>query len=141
MDPGKQIVNLIIDRLVNDGTYEVVTRGEVIKYQDTTRDERRNQSTAAKIGQLVNASVVVMGSVNEFGILSKCVFDLVLAALQRVCPSASFLRANAAQKVCFVCFVYGKNRFENISERFTPSPDALIVERLNQSTIRPAFPN
>ncbi|MGI9106291.1 MAG: CsgG/HfaB family protein [Pyrinomonadaceae bacterium] len=98
-EPGKQIVNLIIDRLVNDGTYDVVESArmkEKLNVQDTTRDERRNQSTAAKTGQLVNASVVVMGSVNEFGVLDAFLIWFLQPCSAFVRPRLSFGRTQSA---------------------------------------------
>jgi len=69
-DVGKGIVDLLINQLVNDGTYRVIERGaldKVLKEQNLSNSDRVNTATAAKIGALVGTDVIIVGDVTQFG--------------------------------------------------------------------------
>lgn len=69
-DVGKGIVDLLINELVNDGTYRVVERGaidKVLKEQNLSNSDRANTNTAAKIGALLGTDLIIVGDVTQFG--------------------------------------------------------------------------
>jgi len=69
-DVGKGIVDLLINQLVNDGTYRVIERtalDKVLKEQNLSNSDRVNTSTAAKIGALLGADIIIVGNVTQFG--------------------------------------------------------------------------
>lgn len=69
-DVGKGIVDLLINQLVNEGTYRVIERSaldKVIKEQNFSNSDRANTATAAKIGALLGTDVIIVGDVTQFG--------------------------------------------------------------------------
>lgn len=69
-DVGKGIVDLLIDRLVNDGTYRVIDRqalNKVLAEQNFSNSNRADPNSAAKIGKLLGADTIIVGSVTQFG--------------------------------------------------------------------------
>ena len=69
-DVGKGIVDLIINQLVNDGTYRVIERSaldKVIKEQNFSNSDRASTATAAKIGALLGTDIIIVGDVTQFG--------------------------------------------------------------------------
>jgi curli biogenesis system outer membrane secretion channel CsgG len=69
-DVGKGISDLLIQRLVQDGTYSVIERNEVDKIlneQNFSNSDRADSSTAAKIGRVLGVDAVIMGSITQFG--------------------------------------------------------------------------
>jgi curli biogenesis system outer membrane secretion channel CsgG len=69
-DIGKGITDLVIDQLVNDGTYRVIERSaldKITKEQNFSNTDRVNASSAAKIGALLGADTIVIGDITAFG--------------------------------------------------------------------------
>lgn len=69
-DVGKGIVDLLIDRLVNDGTYRVIERqalDKVLAEQNLSNSNRADASTAAKIGKLLGVDTIIVGDITQFG--------------------------------------------------------------------------
>lgn len=69
-DVGKGISDLLINQLVNDGTYRVIERSaldKILKEQNFSNSDRANAATAAKIGSLLGADIIVVGDVTQFG--------------------------------------------------------------------------
>ena len=69
-DVGKGISDLLIQRLVQDGTYSVIERNELDKIlheQNFSNSDRADSSTAAKIGRVLGVDAVIMGSITQFG--------------------------------------------------------------------------
>ena len=69
-DVGKGIVDLLVNQLVNDGTYRVIERtalDKILKEQNLSNSDRVNPATAAKIGGLLGADVIITGDVTQFG--------------------------------------------------------------------------
>ena len=69
-DVGKGIVDLLINQLVNDGTYRIIERtalDKVLKEQNLSNSDRVSTATAAKIGGLLGADIIVTGDVTQFG--------------------------------------------------------------------------
>lgn len=69
-DVGKGISDLLINELVNDGTYRVIERSaidHVLQEQNFSNSDRANPATAAKIGALLGTDVIIVGDVTQFG--------------------------------------------------------------------------
>jgi curli biogenesis system outer membrane secretion channel CsgG len=69
-DVGRGIVDMLINQLVNDGTYRVIERtaiDKILKEQNFSNSDRVNAASAAKIGALLGADVIVVGNVTQFG--------------------------------------------------------------------------
>lgn len=70
VDIGKGISDMLIDRLVNDGTYSVIERNainKVINEQNFSNSNRADASTAAKIGHILGVDAVITGDITQFG--------------------------------------------------------------------------
>ena len=69
-DVGKGIVDLLIDRLVNDGTYRVIERqalNKIIAEQNFSNSNRADPNSAAKIGKLLGVDTIIVGDITQFG--------------------------------------------------------------------------
>jgi curli biogenesis system outer membrane secretion channel CsgG len=69
-DVGKGIVDLLIDRLVNDGTYRVIERqalNKIISEQNFSNSNRADPASAAKIGRLLGVDTIIVGDITQFG--------------------------------------------------------------------------
>ncbi len=69
-DVGRGIADMLVDRLVNDGTYSVIERkalDKLIAEQNFSNSDRADPSSAAKIGKLLGVSAIVIGSITQFG--------------------------------------------------------------------------
>jgi curli biogenesis system outer membrane secretion channel CsgG len=69
-DVGKGIVDLLINQLVADGQYRVIERSaldKILKEQNFSNSDRANTATAAKIGNLLGADIIITGDVTQFG--------------------------------------------------------------------------
>ena len=69
-DVGKGIVDLLIDRLVNDGTYRVMERqamSKLITEQNFSNSNRADPASAAKIGKLLGVDTIIVGDITQFG--------------------------------------------------------------------------
>ncbi len=69
-DIGKGIADLIVEKLVKTGTYRVIERKAIQKIlaeQNFSNSDRVNPDSAAKIGRLLGADAIVMGSITQFG--------------------------------------------------------------------------
>jgi len=70
VDIGKGISDMLIDRLVNDGTYRLVERNEIdkiINEQNFSNSNRADPGTAAKIGKILGVEEVIVGDITQFG--------------------------------------------------------------------------
>src|SRR5579883_42845 len=70
VDIGKGITDMLVDRLVNDGTYSVIERkalDKLIQEQNFSNSDRADPASAAKIGKLLGVSTIIVGSVTQFG--------------------------------------------------------------------------
>jgi curli biogenesis system outer membrane secretion channel CsgG len=70
VDVGKGIADMLVDRLVRDGTYSVIERkalDKILTEQNFSNSNRADPSSAAKIGKLLGVSVIVVGSITQFG--------------------------------------------------------------------------
>ena len=70
VDIGKGITDLLVTFLVKDGTYSVLERKAMDKFlqeQNFSNSDRANPATAAKIGKLLGADAIIVGSITQFG--------------------------------------------------------------------------
>src|SRR5277367_1556819 len=70
VDIGKGIADMLVDRLVNDGTYSVIERkalDKLISEQNFSNSDRADPNSAAKIGKLLGVSAIIVGSITQFG--------------------------------------------------------------------------
>ncbi len=70
VDIGKGISDMLIDRLVNDGTYRVIERNQIDKIlneQNFSNSNRADPATAAKIGHVLGVDAVIVGDITQFG--------------------------------------------------------------------------
>jgi len=69
-DIGKGVSDILVNDLVNDGTYRVVERralDAVLAEQNFSNSDRANPSTAAAIGQVLGVDAIILGSITQFG--------------------------------------------------------------------------
>ncbi len=70
VDVGKGISDLLVRNLVEDGTYSVIERKDldrILSEQNFSNSDRANANSAAKIGKLLGADAIIVGSVTQFG--------------------------------------------------------------------------
>jgi curli biogenesis system outer membrane secretion channel CsgG len=70
VDIGKGIADMIVDRLVRDGTYSVIERKaleKVLAEQNFSNSDRADASTAARLGRVLGVDAIVIGSITQFG--------------------------------------------------------------------------
>ncbi len=70
VDIGKGIADMLVDRLVRDGTYSVIERKaiqKVLAEQNFSNSDRADSSSAAKIGKLLGVDAIIIGSITQFG--------------------------------------------------------------------------
>ncbi|HZS56765.1 MAG TPA: CsgG/HfaB family protein [Bryobacteraceae bacterium] len=69
-DIGKGISDLLVNQLVNDGTYRVIERNaldKILKEQNFSNSDRADSSTAAKIGRILGVDAIITGDITQFG--------------------------------------------------------------------------
>lgn len=69
-DVGKGLADLIVEKLVKAGTYRVIERKAIQKIlaeQNFSNSDRVDPNSAAKIGRLLGADAIIMGSITQFG--------------------------------------------------------------------------
>lgn len=71
-DIGKGIADLIVDELVNDGSFRVIERKrlmEILAEQNFSNSERADPSakTVAAIGKVLGVKYLIVGSITKFG--------------------------------------------------------------------------
>ena len=70
VDIGKGIADMLVDRLVRDGTYSVIERKQIQKVvaeQNFSNSDRADSNSAAKIGKLLGVDAIIIGSITQFG--------------------------------------------------------------------------
>jgi curli biogenesis system outer membrane secretion channel CsgG len=75
-DIGKGICDMIVDELVNDGSYRVIERKRldaILAEQNFSNSERADPSaaTVAKLGKVLGVKYLIVGSVTKFGMEQK----------------------------------------------------------------------
>jgi curli biogenesis system outer membrane secretion channel CsgG len=69
-DVGKGVADLLVEKLVKDGTYTVIERkaiDKILAEQNFSNSDRTDPTTAAKLGRLLGADAMVIGSIVQFG--------------------------------------------------------------------------
>ena len=69
-DIGAGIADLLVNKLVQDGTYSVIERKEldkIIKEQNFSNSDRADASSAAKIARILGVDAIIIGSITQFG--------------------------------------------------------------------------
>jgi curli biogenesis system outer membrane secretion channel CsgG len=69
-DIGRGISDMLINQLVNDGTYRVIERqalDKLMQEQNFSNSDRANPATAAKLGALLGVDTIIIGDVTTFG--------------------------------------------------------------------------
>jgi curli biogenesis system outer membrane secretion channel CsgG len=69
-DVGRGIADLIVEKLVQDGTYSVIERKaltKVLAEQNFSNSDRADSSSAARIGRVLGVDAIVIGSITQFG--------------------------------------------------------------------------
>jgi curli biogenesis system outer membrane secretion channel CsgG len=69
-DIGKGISDLLVNQLVNDGTYRVIERNaldKVLKEQNFSNSDRADATSAAKIGRVLGVDAIITGDITQFG--------------------------------------------------------------------------
>jgi len=69
-DIGKGIADLLVDKLVQGGTFSVIERKQLDKIlaeQNFANSDRADASTAAKIARVLGVDAIIIGSITQFG--------------------------------------------------------------------------
>jgi curli biogenesis system outer membrane secretion channel CsgG len=69
-DIGKGIADLLVDKLVADGTFSVIERkmlDKIVAEQNLSNSDRFDSTSAAKIGKLLGVDAIIVGSITQFG--------------------------------------------------------------------------
>jgi len=70
IDVGKGIADLLVTKLVKDGTYRVIERkalDKILAEQNFSNSDRANPNSAAKLGKLLGVDAIIVGSITQFG--------------------------------------------------------------------------
>src|SRR5438309_9426970 len=69
-DVGKGIADLLVDKLVADGTYSVIERkalDKILAEQNFSNSDRADANSAARLGKILGVDAIVIGSITQFG--------------------------------------------------------------------------
>jgi len=69
-DVGRGIADLIVEKLVQDGSYSVIERKaleKVLTEQNFGQSDRADSTTAARIGRVLGVDAIIVGSITQFG--------------------------------------------------------------------------
>ncbi len=70
VDVGKGVADMMVDKLVSTGVYQVYERKaleKILAEQNLSNSDRADPATAARIGQLIGVDAIVFGSITQFG--------------------------------------------------------------------------
>jgi len=70
MDVGKGIADLIVERLVQSGTYSVIERkalDKILAEQNFSNSDRVDPNSAARLGKILGVDAIIIGSITQFG--------------------------------------------------------------------------
>ncbi|MBL8228075.1 MAG: curli production assembly protein CsgG [Bryobacterales bacterium] len=70
VDVGRGVADLLVDKLVSSGVYQVYERknmDKILTEQNFSNSDRANPATAARIGQLIGVDAIIIGSITQFG--------------------------------------------------------------------------
>ena len=69
-DVGKGLADLLVAKLVQDGTYSVIERKEldkVVAEQNFSASDRADPAAAAKLGRVLSVDAIIVGTITQFG--------------------------------------------------------------------------
>lgn len=69
-DVGKGISDLLVEKLLQGGKYRLVERkalDKILAEQNFSNSDRADPTTAAKIGKMLGAQAIIVGSITKFG--------------------------------------------------------------------------
>jgi curli biogenesis system outer membrane secretion channel CsgG len=69
-DIGKGVRDLVVEKLVQGGTYSVIERAaldKILAEQNFSNSDRANPATAAQLGKVLGVNVMILGSITKFG--------------------------------------------------------------------------
>src|SRR6266568_979001 len=69
-DIGKGIADILVDKLVSDGSYSVIERKQLDKIlaeQNFSNSDRADPASAAKIARILGVDAIIVGSITQFG--------------------------------------------------------------------------
>ncbi len=69
-DIGKGIADLMVEKLVQDGTYSVIERkalDKVLAEQNFSNSDRADPNSAARIARILGVDAIITGSITQFG--------------------------------------------------------------------------
>ncbi len=69
-DVGKGVADLLVEQLVKSGSFIVIERkaiDKILAEQNLSNSDRSDSNTAAKVGRLLGADAMIMGSIVQFG--------------------------------------------------------------------------
>jgi curli biogenesis system outer membrane secretion channel CsgG len=70
VDVGKGIADILVDRLVQDGTYSVIERkalDKILAEQNFSNSDRADANSAARLGKILGVDAIIIGSITQFG--------------------------------------------------------------------------
>jgi curli biogenesis system outer membrane secretion channel CsgG len=70
IDVGRGVSDLLVKRLVQDGTYSVIERkamDKILAEQNFSNSDRANPNSAARLGKLLGVDAIIVGSITQFG--------------------------------------------------------------------------
>jgi curli biogenesis system outer membrane secretion channel CsgG len=70
VDIGRGISDMLIDKMLSDGTYRIIERNAIDKImneQNFSNSNRADSATAAKIGHILGVNAVITGDITQFG--------------------------------------------------------------------------
>jgi curli biogenesis system outer membrane secretion channel CsgG len=70
VDVGKGVSDLLVEKLVQGGTFSVIERkaiDKILAEQNFSNSDRADPNTAAKIGRLLGVDAIITGSIVQFG--------------------------------------------------------------------------
>ena len=70
VDIGKGITDMLVDKLVNGGTFSVIERkalDSILKEQNFSNSDRADSNSAASIGRILGVDAIIVGSITQFG--------------------------------------------------------------------------
>lgn len=74
VDVGKGVATMLVSQLMQNGTYVLIERTQierVLNEQNLGQEGRVDASTAAKLGRLLGADAIILGSITQFGSADK----------------------------------------------------------------------
>jgi len=69
-DVGRGIADLLVEKLVQSGTYSVIERkalDKILAEQNFSNSDRADTTSAAKIGRILGVDAIIIGSITQFG--------------------------------------------------------------------------